>query len=96
MTQSRLLDPGIADALAYHRSEAAAHRAIVAALEDGTYESLMAFPTAYVPVWFVAGQLGLTHQAVNNRLMRLVNAGVCRRKREGQFFVYHWIAKVGA
>ncbi len=89
-------DRELNDAMRFHHEEALAHRAIFGALEDGTYEALMAYTDAHVPVWWVAERLGVSVQVANNRLRKLVERGVCRRRREGAIFVYHWIARVGA
>lgn len=89
-------------AVDFHLREAAAHKAIADALENGTYEALMAHESAWVPVEWVATTLAITMQAANNRLKHLVEVGVCRRRRlqppprGGRRYEYHWLARVGA
>lgn len=87
-------------AVGFHMREALAHRAIAAALENGTYDALMAYESAWVPATWVAERLGISAQAANNRLTKLERTGVCRRRRvpapASRAYEYHWIAKVGA
>lgn len=89
-----------AETVDFHRHAAHRHAVIANALENGTYDVLMSYDQAYVPVGYVAERLGVSPQAANNRLMKLVNAGVVRRQYAkvatgGRGYEYHWIAEVG-
>lgn len=84
----------------FHRREAAAHKAIADALENGTYDAIMECNGAWVSVYDVADKLDITAQAANNRLKHLTEVGICRRRRvqptRDRRYEYHWLARVGA
>ena len=88
--------PGdLADIARFHRREGMRHLAMATAVENGVYSVFAANP-GWLPVSAFTEALGGTDQAANNRLRRLLDAGVIQRRRTGERFEYRWLSLTGA